>query len=115
MLNKDYLPAISKYTKNLAETVQIKKDLGINNTYEFVILNKISTELSKAFDVKMNLEKTLAGAKDIQDCTELSMYYREKVLPLMEDVRSIIDGIELDVDAKDWPVPSYGDILYSVK
>ncbi|MCR4898537.1 MAG: glutamine synthetase III [Acholeplasmatales bacterium] len=115
MLNKDYLPAISKYTKNLAETVQIKKDLGINNTYEFVILNKISTELSKAFDVKMNLEKTLAGAKDIQDCTELSMYYREKVLPLMEDVRSIIDGIELDVDAKDWPVPSYGDLLYSVK
>ena len=33
----------------------------------------------------------------------------------MEDVRSIIDGIELDVDSKDWPVPSYGDLLYSVK
>ena len=115
MLNKDYLPAISKYTKNLAETVSLKKSLGVNDSYELDILNKISQELSKAYDVKKNLEKTLASAKDIQDCTELSMYYREKVLPLMEDVRSIIDGIELDVDSKDWPVPSYGDLLYSVK
>ena len=115
MLNKDYLPTISKYTKNLAETVSLKKSLGVNDSYELDILNKISQELSKAYDVKKNLEKTLASAKDIQDCTELSMYYREKVLPLMEDVRSIIDGIELDVDSKDWPVPSYGDLLYSVK
>ena len=115
MLNKDYLPAISKYTKNLAETVQLKNSLGINNTYEFVTLNKISTDLSKAYDLKMDLEKTLEGAKKIEDCTKLSMYYREKVLPLMENVREIIDGIELNVDSKDWPVPSYGDLLYSVK
>jgi len=115
MLNKDYLPAISKYTKNLAETVQLKNSLGINNTYEFVTLNKISTDLSKAFELKMDLEKTLEAAKKIEDCTKLSMYYREKVLPLMEDVREIIDGIELNVDSKDWPVPSYGDLLYSVK
>jgi glutamine synthetase len=115
MLNKDYLPAISKYTKNLAETVQLKNSLGINNTYEFVTLNKISTDLSKAFELKMDLEKTLEGAKKIEDCTKLSMYYREKVLPIMEDVREIIDGIELNVDSKDWPVPSYGDLLYSVK
>ena len=26
-----------------------------------------------------------------------------------------VDGIELDVDSKSWPVPSYGDLLYSVK
>ena len=25
------------------------------------------------------------------------------------------DIIELDMDSKDWPVPSYGDLLYSVK
>jgi glutamine synthetase type III len=33
----------------------------------------------------------------------------------MEKARDIIDGIELDVDSKSWPVPSYGEILYSVK
>ena len=43
------------------------------------------------------------------------MYYMEKVLPLMEEARDIIDSIEVDMDRKDWPVPSYGDLLYSVK
>ena len=115
MLNKDYLPAISKYTKNLAETISLKKTIGVNASYELEIANKISNELSSAYAVKLDLEKALAKAKDIKDCTDLSMYYRETILPIMEEARNIIDGIEIDVDSKDWPVPSYGDILYSVK
>jgi len=115
MLNKDYLPAISKYTKNLAETVSLKKSLNVNDTYELELLNKISSGLANAYKTKLELEKALGKAKDIKDCTDLSMYYRETILPIMEEARNIIDGIELDMDSKDWPVPSYGDLLYSVK
>ncbi len=115
MLNKDYLPAISKYTKNLAETLSLKKSLGVNDSYEYELLEKLSDELAKAYSKKLELENAIKSASKISDCTELSMYYRTTVLPLMEDAREIIDGIELDVDAKDWPVPSYGDLLYSVK
>ena len=115
MLNKDYLPAISKYTKSLAETVSLKKAIGVNESYELELLNKISNELANAYNTKLDLEKALEKTKDINDCTELSMYYRESILPLMEKARDIIDGIELDVDSKSWPVPSYGEILYSVK
>ncbi|MBR6072576.1 MAG: glutamine synthetase III [Acholeplasmatales bacterium] len=115
MLNKDYLPAISKYTKNLAETASLKKSLGVSDSYELEILNKISGELAKAYKVKLDLKLVLDGAKNISDCTELSMYYKNNVLPLMEEAREIIDSIELDVDSRDWPVPSYGDLLYSVK
>jgi glutamine synthetase len=115
MLNKDYLPAISNYTKKLAESLSIKKSLGVNTTYELELLIKISDGLQNAYDTKINLEKVLEHTKDIKDCTELSMYYREKVLPLMEEARDIIDSIEVDMDRKYWPVPSYGDLLYSVK
>jgi glutamine synthetase len=115
MLNKDYLPAISDYTKKLAESLSIKKSLGVNTTYELELLIKISNGLQNAYDTKINLEKVLEHTKDIKDCTELSMYYREKVLPLMEEARDIIDSIEVDMDRKYWPVPSYGDLLYSVK
>ena len=115
MLNKDYLPAISKYTKNLAETVSLKKNLGVNNSYELELLSKISDELSKAYSKKLELETAIKKASSITDCTDLSMYYRNTVLPLMEDAREIIDGIEIDIDEKDWPVPSYGQLLYSVK
>ena len=115
MLNKDYLPAISNYTKKLAESLSIKKSIGVNTTYELELLSKISNGLQNAYDTKINLEKVLEHTKSIEDCTELSMYYMEKVLPLMEEARDIIDSIEVDMDRKDWPVPSYGDLLYSVK
>ena len=115
MLNKDYLPAISKYTKKLAETIQLKNSLGIDSSYETVIATNISKKLAEAYSLKLKLSDLLASAKGISDCTELSMYYREKILPVMEDVREVIDSIELDVDSRDWPVPSYGDLLYSVR
>ena len=115
MLSKDYLPAISKYTKNLAETVTLKKSIGVNSEYELELLNKISDELKAAYEAKNELASKLAKTSEITDCTELSMYFRNTILPLMEKARDIIDGIELDVDSKDWPVPSYGDLLYSVK
>lgn len=115
MLNKDYLPAISKYTKKLAETIQLKNSLSIDSSYETVIATNISKKLAEAYSLKLKLSDLLASAKGISDCTELSMYYREKILPVMEDVREVIDSIELDVDSRDWPVPSYGDLLYSVR
>ena len=115
MLNKDYLPAISKYTKNLAETVELKNSLKIDSTYEASLLEKISNSLTLAYKAKLELTDALKKASTIKDCTEISMYFRNSVLPLMEKARDIIDGIEVDMDSTDWPVPSYGDLLYSVK
>ena len=115
MLSKDYLPAISKYTKNLAETVELKKSLKIDSTYETELLEKISNSLTEAYKTKLKLSEVLNKASNISDCTKLSMYFRNNVLPVMEEAREIIDGIEIEIDSKDWPVPSYGDLLYSVK
>ncbi len=115
MLNKDYLPAISKYTKNLAENISLKKSLNVDCTYESEIINKISKDLSSAYKLKIDLENALNGTKEIADCTKLSIYYKDNIIPIMEKLRDVIDEIEINVDSKDWPVPSYGDLLYSVK
>ncbi len=115
MVNKDYLPAISRYTKKLADTIVVKKSLGVDTSFETDILTKLSSGLTEAYTTKQKLEDTLLSAKKITACSELSMYYREKVLPLMEELRMIIDGAENDVDAKEWPVPSYGDLLFGIR
>ena len=115
MLNKDYLPAISKYTKSLAETISLKNSLNVGAEYEKQVLEKINKGLVRAYTIKIELETILTKKNDFKECQDLSMFYKKSVLPLMEEARKIIDEIELDVDSKAWPVPSYTDLLYSVK
>ena len=114
MVNKDLLPAISKYTKSLADTVAIKKSLSANVDYESSQLAEISNGLAKAYSLKLDLEKAL-DAKPTTSVEEISLYYKEKILPLMEEIRCVIDGIEAKVDKSFWPYPSYGDLLFGVR
>lgn len=115
MLNKDYLPAISKYTFDLTKAIKEKAEIGIDPSYEKSIVTKINTGLCDAYKVKLELETKLAHAQEIEDYPTRSMYYKTDILPLMEDARSIIDEIEINVDSKAWPVPTYGDLLYKVR
>ena len=32
----------------------------------------------------------------------------------MEDLRRPLDQLEMLIDKKDWPMPSYGDLLFEV-
>lgn len=115
MASKDILPAISKYSKELADTISAKKVLGVDYSYEFDILTKLSDGLKKAYEIKLTLEASLAKAKEISAIEKLSMFYKEEILTKMEALRDVIDGLEGLVDKKAWPYPSYGDLLYSVK
>ncbi len=115
MVAKDILPALSKYTKELADTVAIKKSLGVDASYEFAILNKLSTGIKEAYEIELTLEDALKSAADIEDISALSMYYKKEILSKMEALRDVIDGLEGMVDKNAWPFPTYGDLLYSVK
>ena len=115
MLNKDYLPAISAYTKELSNSINIKKSVGLDTCYESEILAKINSGLTEAYKVKLVLEDKMNVAREIEDYATRSMYYKEEVLPLMEKARGIIDAIEPIMDRKAWPVPTYGDLLYKVR
>jgi len=114
MINKDLLPAISKYTKSLADTITVKQGLDAEILYEKSQLIDVTNGLTKAYTLKLELEKVLED-KPTTSVEEISLYYKEKVLPLMEEIRTIIDGIEVKVDKSYWPYPSYGDLLFGVR
>ena len=114
MLNKDLLPAISKYTKYLADAITVKKGLNAEILYENSQLIDITKGLTEAYTLKLKLEKVLSN-KPTTSVEEISIYYKDKVLPLMDEIRTIIDGIESKVDKSFWPYPSYGDLLFGVR
>ena len=115
MVNKDYLPALSKYSKVLVDTLVAKKALGLNVDYEYSVSKIISDGIHKIFDIKTKLEESLKEAQKEEGLEEKSMAYMEKVLPKMADLREAVDSLESYVDASYWPVPSYGDLLFGVK
>ncbi len=115
MINKYYLPSITKFSNFLIESYKNKKDLGLDITYEENTLNIISSSTANIYSLKTKLEKALEYAKTITKIEESSMYLKDNVLTIMSDVRDIIDELELIVSKEYWPFISYGDLLYSVK
>lgn len=117
MVRRDIIPAVYEYEKMLVETAVAKKDIGfeVAETSEVKLaekLDKLSKDLTRTADM---LEDALKKAGDMDaDLIELSLYYKDSVLRLMQELRSIADHAETLVGAKYWPYPTYGDILFSV-
>jgi glutamine synthetase len=110
------LPAVCKYSQQLASTVLSKRAVcpTLDCAYETDILTELSTLTSTAYTQVQALEKALLGTKKINGAAKLSVYYRDKVLPVMEKLRAAADALEGLVAADSWPIPTYGDLLFRI-
>ena len=61
------------------------------------------------------LGEALMGAKTVEGSQALANYYRDKVFSAMAELRITIDQLETMTPSDKWPVPSYGDLLFSVR
>ncbi len=125
MLRKLILPACAKFSKDLAEGVMIKKQIGVDAPSEAELVAKITektAQLAAAQGVladKVNaansvLTEEFAAAPGGRGARRLSRYYRDEVLPAMQAARGLADELE-NLVAKDyWPFPTYSDILFYV-
>ncbi|MCQ2423474.1 MAG: glutamine synthetase III [Clostridia bacterium] len=116
MARKDILPAVSRFAKTLADTVNAKTLAGsARSTYEETVLSRVSKLTARAFDGVEALEKALAGARAITDAEASGFYFRDSVLPAMQELRTAVDTLESMTSAAEWPYPSVGELLFSVR
>ena len=116
MVNKYVVPAVVSYQNELAELILNKKAVnpGIDTSLEENRLSRISqlsAELGKRLDRLCEQTSEVSG---ISDTLALAQAYREKVFAAMNDLREVVDELELIVSRKHWTLPTYTDILYSV-
>ncbi|MBQ8395246.1 MAG: glutamine synthetase III [Clostridia bacterium] len=116
MAKKEILPAVSEYSQLLSSTILSKKSVceSLDCTYESEMLTEISDLTAKAYAQVKALEKALDGTKKLDGAAERSVYYKDEVLPVMEQLRAAADGLETVVSADYWPIPTYGDLLFGV-
>ena len=117
MVWKDILPAVSAYSKRLADTALAKKTLSdsIDCSFETELAGKISALTAAAVTKTKVLEYAVMDVKNISDSLELAQYYKDVVFAAMNELRIVVDELETHTSAEFWPYPSYGDLLFSVK
>lgn len=116
MATKQYIPAVIKYTTSLAESINSIQSAcpEAEVTVQTSILKQCSSLLTKAQKALIALRQINGDACVMEEGKAQAEYYRDHVFPAMEDLRTPIDELEMLVDKEDWPVPSYGDMLFEV-
>ena len=116
MAKKEILPAVCRYSKQLSETVLSKRAVccELDCSYETDTLAEISKYTASAHANVQTLEKALSGAKKSAGAEKLSIYYRDKILPVMDKLRADADALEGLVSKECWPMPTYGDLLFRI-
>ncbi len=113
MARKQILPAVIEFTRDLAESVSLKKSIGsVSYDAEYNILVKASDLCEKLY---LAIEDLQAAQDSLKKATkENAARYKEEVLPRMETLRKYADELEKITYEKYWPFPTYGTLLFSV-
>lgn len=117
MAHKDILPAMSAYSKELADAALEKKKLSeeIDTTYETETVKALGNLLGNTYSNVKKLESDLYTAKSITSSVELADYYKDFILADMSALRASADEMETMASSEKWPYPSYGDLLFGVR
>ena len=114
MASKQFIPAVIKYTKELADTVLAVKAAGADAAVQAELLAEISGLLADTKQALTQLMKLTDEAAAMNEGEDQARFYHFDVVPAMEALRAPVDKLEMIVDKEFWPIPSYGDLTFEV-
>jgi glutamine synthetase len=114
MASKQIVPAVIRYSKSLADTVLAVKAAGVDASVQTQLLGEVSRKLSAMKRALSGLEEAVSRAGEIGDVREKAFFYKDVVKEAMTGLRKPADELEMLVDKKVWPIPTYGDLIFEV-
>ena len=114
MASKQIIPAIIKYTKELADTVVAVKEAGADASVQAELLTEVSGLLAESKKALEALKVVTDQATAMEEGEDQARFYHFDVVPAMEALRAPVDKLEMIVDKEAWPMPSYGDLIFEV-
>ena len=116
MAKRQILPAIIKYNRFVAESLNELKTTGLDldTSLEAEMLRSV-TEAGSTFRANLTrLEKSVEEAHSEVFATpkEHSVFYRDRVIPAMDALREVSDKLETLLGKEYWPLPTYTDLMF---
>ncbi|MGN0330776.1 MAG: glutamine synthetase III [Kineothrix sp.] len=114
MASREIVPAVMKYTRTLADTVIAVKEAGADAAVQAEALEQVSVRLAEVRTALDRLSRAEAEAGAMEAGKEQAFFYKDEVKVAMEALRKPVDELEMLVDKKVWPYPTYADLLFEV-
>ena len=115
MARQDIYPAVNGYLAELCGSIEAKRAVSAKLPVgeDTKLAEKLATMNDAMMAAVAKLERDLSEMPEGEQPASQKMAH--VVLPDMEQVRSLADGMEKLCSSDYWPYPTYTDILYSVK
>lgn len=114
MATMDIIPAVIKYKGDVAKSANESLALGVEADEEKEIVKTLATLLATAKKNVECLRLALKTAHEKGENIEGAKCYHDDVLSAMDALRATCDEMELNTAKEYWPLPSYGDLLFSI-
>ncbi len=113
MAGKDIVPAVVRYTGELARAAREVESLGVDASVQKELLTRVNVLLRQVGDALADLRVKQEKAAAFTGA-EQARYAHDVICPAMEVLRAPVDHLEMIVDGRLWPMPTYGDLLFNV-
>ncbi|MCR4851208.1 MAG: glutamine synthetase III [Lachnospiraceae bacterium] len=114
MVSRKYIPAIIKYSKQLADTINSIESAGADAPVQIALLKDVQDGLGRINIMLENLRNVEKRASMIKNPKQRAFYYKDHVVTAMSELRRPVDELEVICDSDIWPVPTYGEMLFEV-
>lgn len=116
MSKRSIMPAVIEYVGDVTNTALSVKNL--NGSIPVTAQENLIAEISGLLECMSRniegLENAVIGVKDCGGILDEAVYYKDTIIPAMNELRVVADQLENIVSEDYWPFPTYGDLLFSV-
>ncbi|MCL2036956.1 MAG: glutamine synthetase III [Oscillospiraceae bacterium] len=113
LTKSEIIPSVIRYQNELLKLLLRKQqlDCDLNTSLE----RRLSTQISElSAELSLKLTALEEAVKESKSKPHEAVFYRDRVLPAMSELRTILDGLESLTAREFRTLPSYGEMLFSV-
>lgn len=118
LVNNHILPTVLEYQSALISNVNglkgllSEQDFGSLTSRRIHQIKEISISVEKIEQLIYDMTESRKAANKIEHARDQAITYAETVFPYFEEIRYLVDKLELMVDNKLWPLPKYRELLF---
>lgn len=116
MVKKQIMPSCLKYKSKLLNNIEQINNLklDITNNVELDILKELDKKINGMKNALDDMENEYNNLEKIDKISEKAKLYSKNLVKKIEELRKNVDDLEMLVDKKYWPIPSFGDLIFEV-